>query len=119
MHHHSFWRSELDLPEAHLDSPKVGSRKNVFLREKVIWLDQMRADPELIPLAFLLAEALANLVNEQKGYAWPSIAHLAPGCRVSERRHLLVEIGAGRSAVLYAIKRYPVQPNADRKEAQR
>ena len=119
MHHHSFWRPEFNLPEAHLDSPKVASRKNVFLREKFIWLDQMRADPELIPLAFLLAEALANLANEQQGYAWPSIAPPVPGCCVTERRHLLVEIRAGRSPVLYAIKRHPVQPNADRKEAQR
>ena len=75
--------------------------------------------PELIPFAFLLAEALANLANEQKGYAWPSIAPLAPGCRVTERRHPFAEIGAGRSPVLCAIKHHPVRPNADREEAQR
>ncbi len=118
MHHHSFWRPEPDLPEAHLDSSKVPSRKNVFVREKFIWLLQMRADPELIPLAVLLAKALVNLVK-QKNYVWPIIAPPVPGCRVTERCHLLDETRAGRSPVLYAIKRHPVPPNVDREKAQR
>ena len=66
------------------------------------------ADPELTPLAFKLAYVLANLVNERQGCAWPSVAHLASKCRVtengvkkvvrqlSERGHLSVEFGSGR-----------------------
>ena len=75
--------------------------------------------PGFIPLASLLAEALANLVNEQKGYVWPSIAPPVPDCRVTERCHLFDETRAGRSPVLYAIKRHPVLPNVDREKAQR
>ncbi|MBM3652094.1 MAG: helix-turn-helix domain-containing protein [Alphaproteobacteria bacterium] len=79
-----------------------------FHREKFRWLDQLRADPELTPLAFLLAYVLADLVNAQRGYAWPSIARLASECRVTERGvqkiirrlvecgHLSVELGQGR-----------------------
>ncbi len=79
-----------------------------FAREKFIWLDQVRADPELTPLAFLLAYVIANLVNEREGFAWPSVARLASECRVTERGvqkviarlvecgHLSVERGNGR-----------------------
>jgi len=79
-----------------------------FAREKFLWLDQVCADPELTPLAFKLAYVLANLVNERQGFAWPSVAHLAAKCRVtengakkairqlSERGHLSVEFGSGR-----------------------
>jgi hypothetical protein len=68
----------------------------------------VRRDPELTPLAFMLAYVLADLVNEREGYAWPSIAHLAVECRVTEkgvkkvirslveRGHLCVEAGVGR-----------------------
>jgi hypothetical protein len=78
------------------------------VQAKFIWLDQVRADPELTPLAFMLAYVLANLVHVQKGYAWPSIARLAAECRVTEngikkvirrlaeRGHLSVELGTGR-----------------------
>jgi hypothetical protein len=44
-----------------------------FAREKFVWLDQVRADPELTPLAFMLAYVIANLVNEREGYAWPTL----------------------------------------------
>ncbi len=79
-----------------------------FAREKFVWLDQVRADPELTPLAFMLAYVIANLVNEREGYAWPSVARLAAECRVTEngvkkiirrlveRGHLSVELGIGR-----------------------
>ena len=79
-----------------------------FVRAKFLWLDQVSADPELTPLAFRLAYVLANLVNEREGYAWPSVAHLASKCRVTEngvkkvirrlteRGHLSVEFGSGR-----------------------
>lgn len=79
-----------------------------FAREKFLWLDQVRRDPELTPLAFLLAYVLADLVNERDGYAWPGIAHLAAECHVTEkgvkrvirslveRGHLSVEFGIGR-----------------------
>ena len=79
-----------------------------FVREKFVWLDQVRADPELTPLAFMLAYVLANLVNEREGFAWPSVARLAAKCRATEngvkkiiRRlveggHLSVELGIGR-----------------------
>jgi hypothetical protein len=79
-----------------------------FAREKFVWLDQVRADAELTPLAFMLAYVLANLVNDRKGYAWPSVARLAAECHVTEngvkkvirylveRGHLSVELGTGR-----------------------
>ena len=79
-----------------------------YVREKFVWLDQVRADPELTPLAFMLAYVIANLVNEREGFAWPSVAHLASECRVTERGiqkviarlvergHLSVEHGNGR-----------------------
>jgi len=79
-----------------------------FAREKFVRLDQVRADPELTPLAFMLAYVIANLVNEREGYAWPSVARLAAECRATEngvkkiirrlveRGHLSVELGIGR-----------------------
>ena len=79
-----------------------------FAREKFLWLDQVRRDPELTPLAFMLAYVLADLVNEREGCAWPGIAHLAAECHVTgkgvkkvirslvERGHLSVEVGVGR-----------------------
>lgn len=79
-----------------------------FAREKFLWLDQVRRDPELTPLAFMLAYVLADLVNEREGCAWPGITHLAAECRVTgkgvkkvirslvERGHLCVEVGVGR-----------------------
>jgi hypothetical protein len=51
---------------------------------------------------------LANLVNDRKGFAWPSVARLAAECHVTkngikkvirrlvERGHLSVELGTGR-----------------------
>ena len=80
----------------------------LFRSEKFVWLNQVRADPELTPLAFMLAYVLADLVNEREGYAWPGIAHLAAECHVTEkgvkkvirslveRGHLSVEVGVGR-----------------------
>ena len=80
-----------------------------FAREKFVWLDQVRADPELTPLAFMLAYVIANHVNEREGFAWPSVARLASECRVTERGvqkviarlvergRLSVEHGNGRS----------------------
>ena len=79
-----------------------------FASEKFVWLNQVRSDPELTPLAFMLAYVLADLVNEREGYAWPGIAHLAAECHVTgkgvkkvirslvERGHLCVEVGVGR-----------------------
>jgi hypothetical protein len=79
-----------------------------FAREKFLWLNQVRADPELTPLAFMLAYVLSDLVNEREGCAWPGIAHLAAECHVTkkgirkairslvERGHLCVEAGIGR-----------------------
>jgi hypothetical protein len=79
-----------------------------FAREKFLWLDQVRRDPELTPLAFMLAYVLADLVNEREGCAWPGITHLAAECHVTgkgvkkvirslvERGHLSVEAGVGR-----------------------
>ncbi len=79
-----------------------------FAHEKFLWLDQVRRDPELTPLAFMLAYVLADLVNEREGYAWPGIAHLAAECHVTgkgvkkvirslvEPGHLSVEVGVGR-----------------------
>ncbi len=79
-----------------------------FARDKFVWLNQVRADSGLTPLAFMLAYVLADLINEREGYAWPSIAHLAAECHVTEkgikkiirslveRGHLHVEAGAGR-----------------------
>jgi len=79
-----------------------------FVREKFLWLEQVRADPELTPLAFLLAYVLGDLVNDREGCAWPSIARLAAECRATERGvqkvirrlvergHLVVETGNGR-----------------------
>jgi hypothetical protein len=77
-------------------------------REKFLWLDQVHRDPELTPLAFMLAYVLADLVNEREGCAWPGIPHLAAECHVTgkgvkkvirslvERGHLSVEVGVGR-----------------------
>ncbi len=82
--------------------------KTSFANKKFIWLDQVRADAELTPLAFMLAFVLANLVNEQEGHAWPSVERLASECHVTEngvkkvirrlveRGHLCVELGGGR-----------------------
>ena len=79
-----------------------------FVQANFVWLDQVRADAELTPLAFMLAYVLANLVNDRKGYAWPSVARLAAECHVTkngvkkvirrlvERGHLSVELGTGR-----------------------
>ena len=79
-----------------------------FAREKFLWLDQVRRDPELTPFAFMLAYVLADLVNEREGCAWPGITHLAAECHVTEkgvkkvirslaeRGHLWVEVGVGR-----------------------
>lgn len=87
--------------EPHSDASK-------FHRAKFLWLEQVRADPELTPLAFMLAYVLADLVNEGTGYAWPSVAFLAAECRATERGvqkivrrliergHLFVEFGQGR-----------------------
>ena len=81
---------------------------NSFVRDKFAWLNQVRADPGLTPLAFMLAYVLADLVNEREGCAWPSVAHLAAECRVTEkgvkkvirrlveRGQLYVGIGGGR-----------------------
>ena len=89
-----------------VDAPDRGAVS--FAREKFIWLDQVRADPELTPLAFMLAYVIANLVNEREGFAWPSVARLASECHVTkrgvqkviarlvERGHLSVEHGNGR-----------------------
>ncbi len=44
-----------------------------FARDKFAWLNQVRADPDLTPLAFMLAYILADLVNEREGCAWPSV----------------------------------------------
>ena len=72
-------------------------------------------DPELTPLAFMLAYVLADLVNEREGCAWPGITHLAAECHVTgkgvkkvirslvERGHLSVEAGVGRRAVQRSI----------------
>ena len=112
----SSWRHD----QAHRD-PRSGDRidhrdadiapadcNRSFVREKFVWLDQVRADPELTPLAFMLAYVIANLVNEREGFAWPSVARLASECRVTERGvqkviarlvergHLSVEHGNGR-----------------------
>jgi len=98
------------LPEANVDRPEPAptAARSSFAREKFLWLDQVRADPELTPLAFMLAYVIAGLVNEDKGYAWPSVARLAAECRVTEagvkkvirrlveREHLRVEFGVGR-----------------------
>jgi hypothetical protein len=79
-----------------------------FAREKFVWLNQVRADPDLTPLAFMLAYVLSDFVNEREGCAWPGIAHLAAECHVTEkgvkkvirslveRGHLSVEVGVGR-----------------------
>ncbi len=79
-----------------------------FAREKFVWLDQVRSDPELTPLAFMLAYVLADLVNEREGCAWPGIVQLAAQCHVTGkgakkvirslvvRGHLCVEAGVGR-----------------------
>jgi hypothetical protein len=79
-----------------------------FTREKFVWLNQVRADADLTPLAFMLAYVLSDLVNEREGCAWPGIAHLAAECHVTEkgvkkvirslveRDHLCVEVGVGR-----------------------
>ena len=83
-------------------------RRSSFRREKFLWLEQVRADPALTQLAFMLAYVLADFVNEREGCAWPSIARLAAECRVTERGvqkvirrlvergHLTVELGNGR-----------------------
>jgi Helix-turn-helix domain len=105
----NFSRPERDVSKTHSDSSDTTvSPQRAFAREKFIWLGQVRADPELTPLAFLVAYTLANLVNEQKGCAWPSIAHLASECRVTargvqkvirrlvERGHLVVDAAIGR-----------------------
>lgn len=112
----SQWRSPPNAP-SRLSDDRIDRSGHVneatrhsvsFARDKFVWLDQVRADPALTPLAFMIAYVLANLVNEREGYAWPSIARLAADCRVTERGvqriirglvecgHLSVESGIGR-----------------------
>lgn len=95
-------------PDPHCKDKEPDNDPSKFHRDKFLWLEQVRADPELTPLAFMLAYVLANLVNEREGFAWPSIAHLAAKCRVtkngikkvirrlSDRGHLSVEFETGR-----------------------
>lgn len=40
------------------------------------WLDRVRLDPALPPLAFKIGYVIADLVDEERGFAWPSIARL-------------------------------------------
>ena len=111
---HPDLRSRLSRPRAEdvgdrFDFPEATTgRRGSFAREKFLWLEQVRADPELTPLAFMLAYVLGDLVNESQGFAWPSLARLAAECRVTERGvqkvirrlvergHLAVELGNGR-----------------------
>jgi hypothetical protein len=60
-----------------------------FAREKFLWLNQVRADPELTPLAFMLAYVLSDLVNKREGCAWPGIAHLAAECHVANSHAIM------------------------------
>jgi hypothetical protein len=43
-----------------------------FAREKFLWLNHVRADPDLTPLAFMLAYVLSDLVNEREGAHGPA-----------------------------------------------
>ncbi len=98
--------NEFDRSGAAVAMPANGHSS--FVQAKFVWLDQVRADAELTPLAFMLAYVLANLVNDRKGYAWPSVARRAAECHVTEtgikkvirrlveRGHLSVELGTGR-----------------------
>jgi hypothetical protein len=138
----SSWRREPPSFNARLDESlnaadeviAITDRRNSFAREKFVWLDQVRADPELTPLAFMLAYVLANLVNEREGHAWPSIARLAAECRVSEtsvkqvirrlvaRGHLSVELGIGRGKTnryRWIIKSDDVRRAEDERRVQR
>jgi len=111
------WRREPALFDTGIDNGVVhapvtpiapSDQHNSFARNKFVWLDQVRADPELTPLVFMLAYVLADFVNEAEGCAWPSVARLAAECRVTERGvqkvigrlvergHLSVELGNGR-----------------------
>ncbi len=95
-------------PDPICDREKPDRAAGQFNRDKFLWLEHVHSDAELTPLAFMLAYALANLVNEREGFAWPSIAHLAAKCRVTEngikkvirrlteRGHLSVEFETGR-----------------------
>ncbi|HMK89040.1 MAG TPA: hypothetical protein VK446_05325, partial [Methylocystis sp.] len=71
---HLSLNEQIDRPD---DRNASAGRTASFARAKFLWLDQVSADSELTPLAFMLAYVLANLVNEREGYAWPSVAHLA------------------------------------------
>ena len=101
-------RSKIDVDRAAAPVATTTNCRSSFAREKFVWLDQVRADSELTPLAFMLAYVLANLVNEREGYAWRSVARLAAECHVTEagvkkvirrlveRGHVSVELGNGR-----------------------
>jgi hypothetical protein len=77
--------------------------------DKFRWLDQVGADPALIPLCFRVAYAITALVNSATGDAWPGQNRLAADCHVSDRTirrvvellqkrgHLEVTVGGGRA----------------------
>ncbi len=100
--------SSVDADPRERTAQTAAGNPSSFRSEKFIWLNQVRADAELTPLAFMLAFVLANLVNEREGYAWPSVESLAAECHVTEngvkkvirrlveRGHLFIELGGGR-----------------------
>jgi hypothetical protein len=100
--------SKVDADRRDSVAQTTADNPSPFANKKFIWLDQVRADAELTPLAFMLAFVLANLVNEKEGHAWPSVERLAAECHVTEngvkkvirrlveRGHLCVELGGGR-----------------------
>ena len=100
--------SSVDADPRERTAQTAAGNPSSFTSEKFIWLNQVRADAELTPLAFMLAFVLANLVNEREGYAWPSVESLAAECHVTEngvkkvirrlveRGHLFIELGGGR-----------------------
>ena len=79
-----------------------------FYRQKFAWLNQVKNDPAVKSLSFMIAYVIADLIDEELGYAWPSVDRLASECHVTatgvkkaravlvDRGHLAIEASTGR-----------------------
>jgi hypothetical protein len=64
--------------------PRTNRRRDT--RKLFIWLDQVKGDPELSPVAFLVAYEIGQHFNSRHGgAAWPSSLTIASDIRMSQR----------------------------------
>jgi hypothetical protein len=64
--------------------PRINRRRDA--RKLFVWLNQVRGDPELSPVAFMVAFEIGQHFNSRHGgAAWPSSLTIASNIRMSER----------------------------------